>query len=308
MLDFDGTRRWRRREAVIAATFLLLAVILLLLPSAYQEPLRSGLRNTVLRPFIAAQAKIAADRALRVDISRIRAQRDSLAALAVAQRSLAEENRQLRAMLGLGERAGAEFVGAQVLRVGTTGTNSTFLIDVGAEDGIGVGSPIIAPEGLLGVVVRADAKTSQAIDWTSSEFKVGAMTADGTAFGIVESMSGRFGETDILLLTGAPFHSDVRPGSRIVTSGRGERYPRGIPVGTVLGIQDADTGWRKSYLMRPAVRPEATLHVLVGKVDGVPSDVSELWQLTVSADSMRTDTTRSGTDDEQRRPDEGDAR
>lgn len=308
MLDFDGTRRWRRREAVIAATFLFLAVILLLLPSAYQEPLRAGIRNTVLRPFIAAQARIAADRALRADISQIRAQRDSLAALAVAQRSLAEENRQLRAMLGLGQRTGAEFVGAQVLRVGTTGTKSTFLIDVGTEDGIGVGSPIIAPEGLLGVVVRADAQTSQAIDWTSSEFKVGAMTIDGTAFGIVESMSGRFGEVDILLLTGAPFHSDVRPGSLIVTSGRGQRYPRGIPVGTVLGIQDADTGWRKSYLMRPAVRPEATLHVLVGKINAVPADVSELWQLTVSADSVSTDTTRSDSDDEEGRRDESNAR
>lgn len=308
MLDFDGTRRWRRREAAIAAVFLFLAVALLLLPSAYQEPLRGGIRNTALRPFIAAQARIAADRALRVDVSEIRAQRDSLAALAVAQRSLAEENRQLRAMLGLGDRAGSQFVGAQVLRIGTTGTTSTFLIDIGLEDGIGAGSPIVAPEGLLGVVIRADARTAQAIDWTSSEFKVGAMTVDGTASGIVESVPGRLGGEDILLLTGAPFHSDVRPGSRVVTSGVGGRYPRGIPIGTVLGIQEADTGWRKSYLMRPAVRPEAALQVLVGKIDGAPADVSELWQLTVSGDTTRADTTGSRPDDGEDGLDEDDAR
>lgn len=301
MLDFDGTRKWRRREAAIAAAFLFLAVVLLLLPSTYQEPLRAGIRNTVLRPFLIAQVRITAGRALRVDVSRIRAQRDSLAALAVAQSSLSEENRQLRAMLGLAARAQTLFVAAQVLRLGTSGASSTFLVDVGLADGIGVGSPVIAPEGLLGVVIRADQHTAQAIDWSSSEFKVSAMSTDGASYGIVEARPGRFREEDVLLLTGAPFHSDIRPGTRIVTSGRGERYPRGIPVGTVLGIQDADTGWRKSYLLRPAVRPEAALHVLVGRLADGGLEAADLWQITVPPDTALADETRasSSTDDGQ---------
>jgi cell shape-determining protein MreC len=49
-----------------------------------------------------------------------------------------------------------------------------------------------------------------------------------------------------------------------VSSGRGGLFPRGVVIGTVIGIEEADTGWRKSYLIRPAVRPEAASHVMVG--------------------------------------------
>ena len=63
----------------------------------------------------------------------------------------------------------------------------------------------------------------------------------------------------MLALTGAPFHTDLPSGTRIVTSGRGGVYPRGIPLGVVVGIEEADTGWRKSYLLRPMVRPEGVL-------------------------------------------------
>jgi rod shape-determining protein MreC len=286
VLDFDGSRKWRRREFAIAAGFTVLAALVLISPPAYQEPIRSAIRKTVLRPFVAAQGRIAANRARSGDISVVRAQRDSLAALAIAQASLSEENRRLRAMLGLGTRAGTRFVPAQVLRVGLAGTEGRFLIDVGTAVGIGVGSPVVAPEGLLGVVVGVDQNSAEAIDWSNGDFRVSAMTADGEAYGIVEP-SRRTPDEVALILTGAPFHSDIRPGTAIVTSGRGELYPRGIPIGTVQSIDEADTGWRKSYLIRPAVRPEAARQVLVGKAGEPGTDVADVWQVTVPPDTTK---------------------
>jgi rod shape-determining protein MreC len=285
VLDFDGTRKGRRRDLAIAAAFAALAALLLLLPGTYQEPIRSAVRTTILRPFIAAQTRVASNRARNVDLSRIRAQRDSLAALAVAQAALSEENRRLRATLGLSARAAERFVPAQVLRLGTAGTESEFMVDVGLADSVDAGSAVIAPEGLLGVVMEADENTAQAIDWSHGGFRVSAMTADGAASGIVEPRRGRFREEDLLVLTGAPFHSDIRAGTRIVTSGRGELYPRGVPIGTVIGIDEADTGWRKSYLVRPAVRPDAALHVLVGLASQRGADLTDLWQATLPPDS-----------------------
>jgi cell shape-determining protein MreC len=105
----------------------------------------------------------------------------------------------------------------------------------------------------------------------------------------VESRRGQYREEDRLALVGAPFHVDVQPGTRVVTSGRGGVYPRGILVGTVVGVEEADTGWRKSYLLRPAVRPEAVTHVLVGiPSEGGMEDLSLLWSGTVVP---RADTT-----------------
>ena len=46
-----------------------------------------------------------------------------------------------------------------------------------------------------------------AVDWSNTQFVASAMTADGTAYGIVEPRPGRFREEDLLTLTGAPLAS-----------------------------------------------------------------------------------------------------
>lgn len=283
---FDGTRRGRRRDAAIAGGFLLVAVFLLFLPASYQSPLRSVIRGTALRPFLAMQAGLVARRVRSEDVSQLRAERDSLAAVVAAQASLAEENRRLRGLLGLRGRAEPEFKSAELIRAGVPGAESTFFVDVGAKDGVVVGSPVLAADGLLGVIQDVGEHTSQGIDWTHPHFRASAMTSDGDATGIVEPRRGRFREEDLLTLTGAPFHTDIRPGTRVVTTGRGGIYPRGIPLGTVVGIDEADTGWRKSYLLRPMVRPEGVTHVIVAiQRDRRGGDLSPLWQPDEEADT-----------------------
>jgi rod shape-determining protein MreC len=288
MLDFDGTRKARRKDALIAGAFILLALILFLLPAAYQRPIQHALRNTALRPFLTAQATIAGRRASSVDVNDLRAQRDSLAALVAAEATLGEENARLRALLALRQRSGSNFIPAEVLKLGVSGAESTFMLNVGSDQGVEVGSPVISPEGLLGVVVDVQKRSAQAMDWTHPDFRASAMTADGQAYGIVEARRGRYREEDLLALTGAPFHSDLQPGTLVVTSGRGEVYPRGIPIGIVSGIEEADTGWRKSYLIRAAIRPEAVIHVLVG-VKGGERDVSRFWNTMLPPDAPGAD-------------------
>jgi len=287
VLDFDGSRKVRRRDAAIAGAVLVLGLVLFLMPAAYQQPVRDGIRGTVLTPFLSTQVHVAERRARMTDVSHIRSQRDSLAAIAAAQATLAEENRRLRALLGLTERAGAAFLPANVLRLGVGAAESTFIIGLGTDHGVAVESPVMAPEGLLGTVRAVDAGRAQAIDWTHPEFRVSAMTAEGDAYGIVEPRRGRYREEDLLALTGAPFHTDIQPGRRIVTSGRGGVFPRGITIGTVIGIEEADTGWRKSYLIRPAVRPESVSQVLVGTGMAARGDLSELWHVTAPPDTLQ---------------------
>lgn len=286
---FESPRRGRWRNSGLAAAFLFLGVFLYFLPQEYQASIRGAVRGTVLRPFIMAQSGLVARGVQQVDVSALRVERDSLAAVVAAQASLAEENRRLRELMGLRNRAPNSFVPAELVRIGTQGGESSFLLDVGREDGVQVGSPVIASGGLLGVVWEVGSSSSHAIDWTHPDFRASAMTADGSAYGIVESRRGAYREEDQLALVGAPFHIDVAPGTRILTSGRGGVYPRGILLGAVLGIEEADTGWRKSYLLRPAVRPEAVSHVLVGlpTEDGY-DDLSPLWSGGVAADTLPT--------------------
>jgi rod shape-determining protein MreC len=293
--DYYDARKGRRRDYAVTGGVLLLAVILIFIPVTFQSPIRSAVQSTVLRPFIAAQEGLAARRSEGVDVSELRAQRDSLSALVAAESSLSEENRRLRGLMGLHGRVSSDFLPAEVVRLGTAGAESTFLLDHGRAEGVQVGSPVISAGGLLGVVWEVSDQTAQAIDWTHPDFRASAMTADGEVYGIVEARRGRFREEDMLALTGAPFHSDLPNGTRVVTSGRGGLYPRGIPLGVVVGIEEADTGWRKSYLLRPALRPEGVSHVLVG-VKNTRTDMSELWQVAAPPDTatLPDDTTAAG--------------
>lgn len=292
MLDFDGTRKARRRDTAFAGGILLVALLFLAIGPEYERPIRGAIRSSVLKPFLAAQSQISQRKDRSVDVGTLRSQRDSLAAVVAAQATLSEENRQLRSALGLRARLGNAFLSANVLRAGLTNAESTFILDIGRAEGVQIGSPVITADGLLGEVVEVDEHTSQGIDWTHENFRVSAMTAEGEAYGIVEPRRREFREQDLLALTGAPFQVDVRPGRRVVSTGRGGLYPRGIPVGTVMGIEEADTGWRKSYLLRPFVRPEAVTHVLVAIQLG--GDLSDVWNISAPIDSvMRLDSLRA---------------
>lgn len=293
MPDFGGTRRKRRRETAWAISILLLAFLLLFGPGSWSRPIREAVFGTVMRPFVGMRGWIADRRAEREDLVIVRAQRDSLAAVAAAQSVLAEENARLRGLLGLEQRAGPRFRPAQMLQLGADAAEGTFLLDAGTEEGVVVGSPVFTVGGLVGVVREVYAHTAQAIDWTHPDFRVSGMTADGRVYGMVEPRRGGFREEDLLLMAAAPFHADVRPGTRIVSSGRGRVHPRGIPIGEIVSIENADTGWRKSYLIRPAVRPEAAAQVLVGLAASGETDLSVAWELepppTDSTPSLRDD-------------------
>jgi rod shape-determining protein MreC len=285
VLDFDGSRKARRKDTAIAAGVLVLAFVILVLPAAYQRPVRNIFQTTLLRPFIAAQTRLAVRRSRSEDLSVVRAQRDSLAALVAAQATLSEENRQLRGLLAMRERVGAAFVPAEVVSLGMDGAESSFMVNVGSADDVREGSAVMTPAGLLGVVWEVHEHNALAIDWSHPQFRASAMTADGGAYGIVEARRGRFREEDVLELSGAPFHTDINPGKRIVTSGRGDVFPRGILIGLIIGIDEADTGWRKSYFVRPAVRPEEARHVLVGTGPSANGDFSDLWNVVAPDDT-----------------------
>lgn len=293
MLDFDGTRRTRRRDAILAGLILLMSLVLLGLPDEYQRPIRQAVRGSILRPFLAAQSQLAQRRGRSEDVSVLRAQRDSLAAIVSAQASLSEENRQLRSALGLSARVSPLFKPVNVLRLGLTSAESTFMIDAGSAAGVFVGSPVFTAEGLVGMVLEVAENSAQAIDWTHPDFRVSGMTADGLAGGIVEPRRGQYREEDLLALTGTAFQVDVRPGGRIVSSGRGNLFPRGIFLGTVIGIEEADTGWRKSYLIRPGVRPESVSHVLVAIQQG-RMDLSDVFNVSAPPDTALTADTVAG--------------
>jgi rod shape-determining protein MreC len=282
------TSRDKRRDLWISLAPLVVALALYAVPLRYQTPIRDAVRSTVLRPVLSFQGEIARERGERVALVDVRAERDSLFAVAAARWGLAEENRALRDLLDLRERAPADFVAAELIALADDGVESTFLVTVGSADGVRPGAAVIAPSGLVGVLRDVEEHRSQGIDWSHPQFRAGAMTADGDSYGVALARRGRFREEDALALEGAPFHNDIPAGTRVVTSGRGGVFPRGVLLGRVEGIEEADTGWRKTYLLRPSVRTQAISHVLVTVTDSegaLVRDYSDIWGVPAPADT-----------------------
>lgn len=274
-----------RRQVAAAVLFVIAALVLTYLPAPGQRQIAALLRGSVLRPFVSAQEALSTTRVRATQTDQLRVRLDSLVAVMTAQGPLVEENRRLRGLLDLSRKLGPTFRAATVARAGTTGSESTFLVDAGSGVGVKLNAPVLNARGLIGVIRDVRADHAVGIDWTHPDFRAGAMTADGTTYGMVESRPGRFREEDRLVFNGTAFHSRLEDGTLIVTSGLGGVFPRGVPVGRVNGLAEAEGGWRKSYWLTPLAEPGSATHVLIAVGDGAPTDLTPVFP----TDSVVTD-------------------
>lgn len=277
MLPYGPERETPRRHVGLAVGVMVLALAAPYLSDDFQARIAVSLQSTALAPFITLQERITEGRVRAEEIHYLQSELDSLVAVASTLAALVEENRELRELLGLAERAGPRFRPATVLRPGTPGSESMFIVDVGARDGVEEGDPIVSAHGLVGRIVEVRESNAVGIDWTHPDFRASAMLAEGGMFGLVENVRGRFREEDRLMLNGTAYHERAAEGSLVVTSGLGGVMPRGIPVGRVDSTAEVEGTWRKSYWLRPLADPAAITHVLVAISGDEGEDLSDLW-------------------------------
>jgi rod shape-determining protein MreC len=259
----DANASRKAQSGLVSFGFVVLSVIALYLPAPSQGEVASLLRGSLLRPFVLAQEGLVRRSIHAEDTEVLQQQLDSLEAVIANSNTLSEENERLRGLLTLLNRNPAQYVAASVIRSGTPGSESMFVINKGTRDGVTNDSPVIMGRGLLGRVLEAQATRSTAMDWTNPYFAASAMTEDGSIYGLVQASPGRFREADRLVLDGVPFQEELEPGVTLVTSGLGGVYPRGIPIGVVIEESDAQEGWERSYLLRPFVSPGEAMHANV---------------------------------------------
>lgn len=288
-----AVRSGTRVDTVLLVACCALALLATVLPVNLREAIAGGLRRTVVAPLVSLQQQAERGRSAFLSREATTSRLDSIALRNMQLSRLESENDRLRALLGLGRELQWGFVSAEALRGGRITEDHTVTLTVGARAGVAPKTPVVAPEGLVGMVRTVDPTSSIAILWTHTDFAASAMSADRSAYGIVYphlSESGRGEdippERYLLELRGVAFRSALKPGTEIVTSGLGGVYPAGIPIGTVLGELQTSEGWARTYLVRPAVRPPDVSSVIVllpKKVED--QSIARIWQSPATADS-----------------------
>jgi rod shape-determining protein MreC len=272
----------------MAALAICVVIALLLRASteAVGEPVARALRSTVLAPLLALQQGAERSRHAWLTYRAMSAARDSLAFRIMEARASEEENARLRSVIGLGARLRTGFVVAEALHGQPLGEEYTLTLTAGSLAGVTERAPVIAADGLVGMVRTVDPTLSVAILTPHPKFAASARSLDSTAIGIVSPHLGSDPERFLLEMRNVGYRTVLPVGTLIVTTGIGGTYPEGIPIGTVIGeVKTPEEGWSRTYLVRPSVRPSDVSSVIILRAERAAAGVGNVWATRDQADS-----------------------
>ncbi|MBQ9726042.1 MAG: rod shape-determining protein MreC [Kiritimatiellae bacterium] len=181
----------------------------------------------------------------------LRAELDAARASLLELDALRAENAELRTALGLAASR-PRLVPAEVLSEGGgAGWWRSIRLSRGRDAGIAPGCPVICPEGLVGRVVSATATTADVLLLCDAASQVACVVQGraGGARGVLRGGGVSRPDSGLdLLHVVEPLAADylgkdleLRPGDRVLTSGLGDVYPAGIPVGVVTSVAPDST-------------------------------------------------------------------
>jgi rod shape-determining protein MreC len=144
------------------------------------------------------------------------------------------------------------------------------IINIGSNDGILRGMPVVTNQGLIGRIdaVIADAARVQLINDPASSVNVRLQNAE-TEASLVGSVEGN------VVLQLIPKGVDVQQGDLVLTSGLGGGYPPDLIIGQVVNVRSRDFDLFQQATVQPVVDFNR-LEIVLVIVDFKPVDISPL--------------------------------
>lgn len=148
-----------------------------------------------------------------------------------AAKEMEAENRALKSLLGVVPSTSKHYITARVVSdLGGPYVHSA-LINAGGQHGIAKDQAVINEQGLVGRVIEAGDTSARVLLLSDMNSRVPVMTE------ITREKAMLMGTNEPLpVLSYLAAQSKVTVGERVVTSGDGGIFPRGIPVGMVVGV------------------------------------------------------------------------
>ena len=166
--------------------------------------------------------------------SKLKSERAMLRRQLIRAQAINQENRQLKAALGLRQRSRDAIAAGRIVGSSFESPRRFAVISVGRSDGVVVGMPVRTADGLVGRVVDAGEIASRVLLVSDRANIVPARILRGGA--PVISTGRGDGTVDIRPLEVG--RNPFKPGDIIVTSGTGGLYPPLVPIARVVRLDD----------------------------------------------------------------------
>ena len=170
------------------------------------------------------------NRQLREDVNNLRLWQDK----AIAAEN---ENQRLRAVLGLKTDPPIPMVTAHVIADSRGPFADTRLADAGRGQGVTPGNPVMSERGLVGRVIGVGHDVSRILMLTDIASRTPVLIDRTNARAILSGDGGP--NPKLAYMRG---QDPVKVGDRVLTSGDGGVFPRGLPIG--VAVQGLDGAWR----------------------------------------------------------------
>lgn len=165
---------------------------------------------------------------------------------------------RLQELLQFKEKTGWQMIAAQVIGRDPTGWFKSVIINKGEEAGLRTNMAVVNSQGVVGRLVSVSPDYSKVLLIIDQNSAVDTLNQDTRDQGILKGASSKICKLEYLLKT-----SRMAPGDTIITSGMGRVFPKGLPVGRVISVEDRQGALFKDVQVEPMVDFSRLEEVLV---------------------------------------------
>jgi len=171
-------------------------------------------------------------------------------------------NRRLKRLLALERELPTRAVAASVMARDASVWFQSLTLNKGEVDGIQTGMPVMAPEGVVGLISSTSLHASRVLLLTDPNSGIDVLVQRTRVRGILSGLLEQ-GTT----LKYVKRSDDVRVGDRVITSGLDGVFSKGLPVGRVAQVSRKDRG----LFLYAEVTPDADASRLEEVLVALPS-------------------------------------
>ncbi len=169
--------------------------------------------------------------ALRDENTRLREENARLKQWQAAALNLRSENQQLRELLAYAPKDISHYITARVVGDRGGAFVRSLLINEGTEGGVQKGQAAIIGTGLLGRVASVGRNSARVLLITDLNSRIPVMVQESRIRAVLAGDNSR--DPKLIFLSA---NATLKEGQRIITSGHGDVFPPGLPVGVITQV------------------------------------------------------------------------